>query len=260
MVQRVYNTIRSASGTVKFSISPFGIYRPGHPEGMDPPIAGMDPYSELYADAKLWLQNGWLDFLAPQLYWTIAGQGQSYPVLLDYWLEWNTQARFVYAANGVYKIADSNDWPLSEIGDQVDLSRDATRRSSGSLGNIMYSAKYFRDNTDGIYDYFISTVYPTAASVPPMDWLPGAKTPEAPRARALGSLITWQAASGDEVTHTWSLYAKKGNKWNMLKRLPRYATSYRVIEPGLYSIRAASRSNHLSGAALVSVTSANGKA
>ena len=39
----------------KFSISPFGIYRPGHPEGMPSPIVGFDPYSGIYADAKAWL-------------------------------------------------------------------------------------------------------------------------------------------------------------------------------------------------------------
>ena len=72
---------------VKFSISPFGIYRPGHPEGMPSPIAGLDPYTELYADTKLWVEEGWMDFLVPQLYWETHVAAQSYPTLLQWWTD-----------------------------------------------------------------------------------------------------------------------------------------------------------------------------
>jgi len=221
----------------------------------------MDPYTEIYADAKLWLQRGWVDFLAPQLYWSIDSVGQSYPVLLDYWLEWNTQSRHVYAANGVYKIADSNNWPITEIGNQVELSRDPSRRSLGSLGNIMFSGQFFRDNTDGIYDYFVSTVYPTPASVPPMDWLPGSRTPAVPSVTSSAWRITWQQGREDnDVTYCWLLYRKVGRKWEMLKKLAKSTTSYRVDAPGIYSVRAASRCNQLSEPAPVYVISVDGKA
>jgi len=95
MVERVYNTIHSIKpSAVRFSISPFGIYRPGESGGVPSPIVGLDPYSEQYADTKLWFQEGWVDFMAPQLYWRIDPPQQSYPVLLDWWLEVNTINRF----------------------------------------------------------------------------------------------------------------------------------------------------------------------
>lgn len=72
---------------VAFSISPFGIYRPGHPEGMPDTIAGLDPYTQLYADAKLWVEAGWMDFLIPQLYWQIHPPAQSYSTLLQWWCD-----------------------------------------------------------------------------------------------------------------------------------------------------------------------------
>ncbi len=34
-------------------------------------IKGLDAYDVLYADAKKWLGQGWLDSIAPQLYWRI---------------------------------------------------------------------------------------------------------------------------------------------------------------------------------------------
>jgi len=50
-------------------ISPFGIWRSGTPAG----VKGLDAYSEIYADSKRWLSEGWLDYLAPQLYWQLSG-------------------------------------------------------------------------------------------------------------------------------------------------------------------------------------------
>jgi hypothetical protein len=158
MIQRVYSTIKTMDSGCVFSISPFGLYRPGHPEGIPSPIAGLDPYSAMYADAKYWLQMGWMDAMAPQIYWAIDPPAQSYPVIVDWWLDNNPVGRHVYPANGVYKIADSNNWPVSEITNQVDLTRDDARRAKECLGNMFYSAKYFRDNTKGIYDVFRDSV------------------------------------------------------------------------------------------------------
>ena len=67
MVERLYQGIHAEKPYVKFGISPFGIYRPGNPPG----IVGLDQYESLYADVKLWLTKGWVDYLAPQLYWRI---------------------------------------------------------------------------------------------------------------------------------------------------------------------------------------------
>ena len=81
MVQRLYNGIRgldTSNRKIRFSIGPFGIYRPGHPDGMPPPIQGFDQYSGLYADPKLWLNSGWVDMMQPQLYWQVNAPNQPY--------------------------------------------------------------------------------------------------------------------------------------------------------------------------------------
>jgi len=57
------------------------------------PVLGLDPYAEQYADTKLWLQQGWVDFYAPQLYWKISAPNQPYELLLDWWLDANTASR-----------------------------------------------------------------------------------------------------------------------------------------------------------------------
>ena len=82
LVEAFYKGVHAAKPWVKVGISPFGIWRPGNP----PQIKGFDAYAEIYADSKKWLQNGWVDYLAPQLYWPIAPPDQSFPVLYDWWL------------------------------------------------------------------------------------------------------------------------------------------------------------------------------
>jgi uncharacterized lipoprotein YddW (UPF0748 family) len=78
LIQRLSVGVRSEKPWVKFGVSPFGIYRPGQPAQ----IRGLDAYDSLYADALKWLQQGWVDYLAPQLYWRIDPPAQSYPALL----------------------------------------------------------------------------------------------------------------------------------------------------------------------------------
>ena len=63
-IKRLHTEIHKVKPHVKFGISPFGIWRPGYPKQ----IRGLDAYDELYADARLWLREGWLDYCAPQLY------------------------------------------------------------------------------------------------------------------------------------------------------------------------------------------------
>jgi uncharacterized lipoprotein YddW (UPF0748 family) len=65
-VEEVYRSIKKDKPWVKFGISPFGIWRPGHPAEV---TAALDSYDALFADSRAWLANGWVDYLSPQLYW-----------------------------------------------------------------------------------------------------------------------------------------------------------------------------------------------
>jgi uncharacterized lipoprotein YddW (UPF0748 family) len=94
-VKTLYTEVHTVKPRVLVGISPFGIWRPGHPEG----IAGFDQYAKLYADARLWLREGWVDYFTPQLYWPIAQQKQSYPKLLAWWAGENPKGRHLWVGN-----------------------------------------------------------------------------------------------------------------------------------------------------------------
>ncbi|VFB02516.1 Uncharacterized protein conserved in bacteria [Chryseobacterium taihuense] len=126
-VERIYKEIHAEKNHVKFGISPFGIWKPGYPEG----IVGSSQYDELYADAKLWLNKGWVDYFSPQLYWPIESKGQSFPALLNWWKSENTMNRHLWPGLNTVEIKAS-DRP-SEIKNQVEMSRQILNNSTGTI-------------------------------------------------------------------------------------------------------------------------------
>src|SRR4051812_1435730 len=66
-VEALYKGVKKIKPAMIVGISPFGIWRPGNPPG----ISGLDAFSEIYADSRRWLREGWLDYLVPQIYWEI---------------------------------------------------------------------------------------------------------------------------------------------------------------------------------------------
>ena len=133
LMARIYAGTKQLKPWVQVGISPFGIWRPGNP----PQIKGFDAYAKLYADARRWLHEGWLDYVTPQLYWPIGQMPQSYPVLLDWWMHENTRKRHVWPGHYTTRgAAPTGAWGLDEISNQVRASRAA-----GAGGDVHFSMR-----------------------------------------------------------------------------------------------------------------------
>jgi len=179
-IERLYRAIKQEKRWVKLGISPFGIWRPGYP----PQIKGFDQYSTLYADARKWFREGWLDYFTPQLYWRIEPPAQSYPVLLDWWHAQNLKSRHLWPGNIVSRLfaEGKRRWPAREIVNQIEL----TRAQPGANGNVLFSIKALVRNSGGIADKLREGPYRQPALVPASPWLAGAD--DAPPARPRLSL------------------------------------------------------------------------
>jgi hypothetical protein len=66
-------------------ISPFGIYRNKRSSSIGSNTNGLQNYDDLYADVLLWINNGWLDYCVPQLYWEIGHKSADYATLIRWW-------------------------------------------------------------------------------------------------------------------------------------------------------------------------------
>ncbi|RYZ44205.1 MAG: hypothetical protein EOP49_27515, partial [Sphingobacteriales bacterium] len=201
-ISRLYKEIKKEKQHVKFGLSPFGIWRPGNPASVE----GFDQYDQLYADAKLWLNKGWVDYFAPQLYWPIDRYAQSYPVLLGWWNEQNTMKRHLWPGISVGR--DSSQKNRSEIINQIMISR-------GMLGNspgvIHWSISQVSNNPP-MAKALIEGPYKKPALVPASPWLDDAP-PAIPRVTLNqlndSALIQWTHTNEADV-YKWVVYYRYG--------------------------------------------------
>ncbi|MEZ4809095.1 MAG: family 10 glycosylhydrolase [Allomuricauda sp.] len=140
LVKNVYKTIKKSKPWVQFGISPFGVWKnkSTDPKGSDT-HAGQTTYEDLYADPLLWVEKGWLDYLAPQAYWSMDYPPASHTKVVSWWAN-TTPNTNLYVGNGTYKIKNNHDkaWKRNtEIPKQLTFSRAQKTID----GNIFFSAK-----------------------------------------------------------------------------------------------------------------------
>ena len=225
LIERLYKEIKAEKKHVKFGLSPFGIWRPGHPSS----IEGFDQYDQLYADAKLWLNKGWIDYFSPQLYWPINRMPQSYPVLLGWWQGENTMQRHLWPGISVGR--DTSTKNVNEIMSQIMISRGMLPQSMGVVHWNIFSVS----KNPPMAKALIEGPYKKQALVPESPWL-GSQAPAAP----VISIETQEDKVKVSWTHTeessvfrWVVYYQYGNqkKYTILNRkdrsvlLDRFGTS-----------------------------------
>ncbi|XP_050408569.1 glycosyl hydrolase YngK [Patella vulgata] len=246
LIQRIYSSIKSLKNDVKFGLSPFGIWKSGYPSG----IVGFSSYDSQYADSRKWFMEGWVDYMNPQLYWRIDPPKQSYTHLMDWWLQQNTKHRHFYAGCYAGRVVNGG-WPVSEIRRQVEESRD--RNNKLSLGNVFFSAKYFRDNSKGLDDMFKSDLYTIPALAPEMSWLNSTVPPPPGNVKASGNTISWNPDSSGAV-RSWAVYLQQADNWNLVKVLNKDTTHYAGLR-GQYAITAVNRLSTESDAVIININS-----
>ena len=175
----------------------------GYPQG----VAGLSQYDELYADAKLWLNEGWIDYFTPQLYWPVDAPRQNFADLLQWWASENTHQRHLWPGLNTVEVRVPN--KPSEIVRQIHLTRQLVPESKG-VAHWSFA---------GLNSTMLNTLKSDLikkALIPKTPWL----TPlvkERPKLNVLTD-IQYIEASWDcncekfHVKH-WILHMKYGNEW-----------------------------------------------
>ncbi|HEY8427983.1 MAG TPA: family 10 glycosylhydrolase, partial [Sandaracinaceae bacterium] len=241
LVREVSEAIAEVRDDVRFSISPFGIHRPGMPPG----IVGLDAYATIYCDAPRWIEEGWVDDLAPQLYWPSTQTAQAFGALIEWWAQRpRDPARSIVAGMNLTRIGSAG-WPLEEYRTQVELTR--AQRALGARGVMLYTAEPLVDDLMGLRALFRDELFTSPAASPLLASASGAALP--PPAVALdGNMVTPSGPSGARV-RTYAVYAQEPGGWTLV-RLTRGAVE---LAPGTYAISAIDRRGVESGGVEVHV-------
>jgi uncharacterized lipoprotein YddW (UPF0748 family) len=169
-IRDVYAAIKKEKPGVKFGVSPLGVWRSKSEDESGSDTTAKGSYDTIYADTVLWMKKGWLDYVAPQIYWDFGFEPAPYEKVLDFWVKQAEESPNVhlYIGQGVYKVGSKGAWSdPGEMPKQLALNRSV----EAVKGVILYNIHSLIKNPLSIKDILVGDFYKKAASIPGMPWL-----------------------------------------------------------------------------------------
>lgn len=153
-IQDIRNTIKECKPEVQFGISPFGVWRNAKtdPTG-SATTAGITNYDDLYADIRLWIQNGWIDYVLPQLYWEIGKKAADYEILAHWWANEvrGTKCK-LYIGMAPYRLENASKKTPWGQGNEIERQMILNRTIPEITGECFYSTRPLLRNPRGVCD------------------------------------------------------------------------------------------------------------
>lgn len=257
-VRSMYQEVKAEKPWVLVGISPFGIWKSGVPAG----VTGLDAYGEIYADSRLWLTQGWMDYIAPQLYWPLDGAEHRFVELDHWWREaaQNPKGRHVWPGLATFL---ARRWPAHELSTQINTLRDDRLGTNDVPGHVHFRMSALTQDDGSLGNDLDQTVYTEPALVPAFPWL-GDTTPAAPKITpAPGTPLhvrKYVTTPGNKVPVTWWLVQRrqKDGTWTTALYRAQAGVPYTFDVPeketvyGTVAVRAIGRSGLESGMTVLS--------
>jgi uncharacterized lipoprotein YddW (UPF0748 family) len=220
LIARVGDSIRTAKPWVKFGVSPSGIYRSSTDPAVGSPTSSgaLQHYSSSFADTRKWLQQGWVDYLAPQVYWYIGQAGSDYKLLVPWWNE-NAFGRHIYVGLADYKMATAGWTDPNQIANQIGMNR----ANQNVLGQIHFRHAFLAANTLNYRTNLMQSTYKRAALVPAMPW----KDSQAP---ATPAGLASSAGAAGTVVLSWTAPVDAGGELEKARRFVVYRSDQHAID------------------------------
>lgn len=165
LIEQLYTTIKSEKPWVRFGVSPFGIWRNKSSDSRGSNSSGLQNYDDLYADVLLWAKNGWVDYLAPQLYWTLDMKAAPSRHLAQWWND-NSHGVDVYIGQDVQRTMSNAD-PGNNDKNELDTKVKLSRKLPNVQGNVWWHGYWVTDNYKGIADS-LALKYQSTLALPPV--------------------------------------------------------------------------------------------
>jgi len=156
-VKSVSDSIHKVKPGIQFGISPFGIWKNKRTDPAGSSTSGSESFSSTYADSRKWLQEGWVDYLVPQLYWHIGNKRADYKTLAEWWND-NSFGKNIYLGESVYKIGSDKNIEWSR-GSQIPAQIRLNRSFINIKGNVFFNTNSVLKNPRGLEDSLRNNYY-----------------------------------------------------------------------------------------------------
>ncbi|MER7079452.1 Uncharacterized lipoprotein YddW, UPF0748 family [Saccharopolyspora kobensis] len=143
LVSELDKRVHEARPDAQFGVSPFGIWRnaSSDPDGSD--TNGLESYSAIYADTRKWVEEGWVDYIAPQIYWPIGHAAADYAKLVPWWSKTVTGTDVdLHIGQAAYRVGQEGWTDPGELSKHLALNAE----HPGVKGDIYFSAKSLTSN------------------------------------------------------------------------------------------------------------------
>ena len=155
MIRNIHQSLKAFNEKnqkcVEFGISPFAIYRThislkedGWEKGSLHSAGALQCYTDLYSDVYKWMEEGWIDYVVPQVYFSFERRDVNYHDLTKWWVERCAETGTkLYIGQGLYQMGVNEVWqnPL-EIDNQLRFNQQFANIS----GTIFFT---YRDLVPG---------------------------------------------------------------------------------------------------------------
>lgn len=209
LVKQLHETVRAAKPWVKFGVSPFGIYRNASDKVPGGSLTkGLQCYDDLYADVLLWINEGWVDYCIPQIYWEIGHKAADYQELVKWWAK-NAGERPLYIGQDVNRTVRAQD-PQNSGRHQLPMKMQLQRAEPTIQGSCLWDAASAANNV-GQYRDVLAQHYHRYPSLQPRasfidDKAPkrvkGVRVVETPDGEAL-VWLTRKSKKSDPMNEPW---------------------------------------------------------
>ncbi|MCI4671147.1 MAG: family 10 glycosylhydrolase [Bacteroidia bacterium] len=168
-IKALSDSIKVVKPHVKFGVSPVGIWRNRNQDHRGTPVrSNFSSYDMLHADVRTWLEKGWIDYVAPQVYFNIEHPTADYAVLVPWWAK-NSFGRHVYVGQALFKSKQGESRPWRDP-NQLPQQLKLNLRYPQIKGSIFFSANSFDTNPMNIEQVLRHERYRFPALIPPMTW------------------------------------------------------------------------------------------
>ena len=199
-IEQFYKTVHTAKPWVKVGISPFGIYRNKRNSEIGSNTNGLQNYDDLYADILLWVNNGWLDYCVPQIYWEIGNKAADYDTLIHWWNQY-ASARPLVIGEDVERTVKYRD-PKNPNVHQLAAKMALHQQLPNVQGSVLWYAKAVVDNVGNYGTSLRQTYWRYPALQPAMPFIddkaPGKVRKMKPIWTSDGYVLFWTAPKGDD--------------------------------------------------------------
>ena len=144
LIKEIHETVRACKPWVKFGVSPFGIYRNQKSDPNGSKTNGLQNYDDLYADVLMWVNNGWVDYNIPQIYWEIGHKAADYDTLIRWWAK-HSSNRPLFIGQDVLRTVKNADLQNPNV-HQLAAKMKLQRTLPGVEGSCQWYAAAVVDN------------------------------------------------------------------------------------------------------------------